>query len=211
MKEVRQTKMPELSPVKPAKVMARRTGERSEPGRSGVTSAGVYHQGPLPVSVLSAAALTKPFSSTPAWRNARRSLSIRLSRTRQARQAHEDIVVYPVAELLQADIHHIAVTLGHIRLGLGYRLVRRPSRAKAVAGLGARGKHRRLRRTPAGFTALALDGYGLRDLLPARPASPASYPVSVRQVAAVNGKAIGNHSWQFKRDPLGSKNDDISL
>jgi hypothetical protein len=26
----------------------------------------------------------------------------------------------------------------------------------------------------------------------------------------VNGKAIGNHSWQFKRDPLGSKNDDIS-
>jgi len=23
----------------------------------------------------------------------------------------------------------------------------------------------------------------------------------------VNGKAIGNHSWQFKRDPLGSKNN----
>ncbi len=30
------------------------------------------------------------------------------------------------------------------------------------------------RRAPAGFTALALDGYGLRDLLPARPAKPAS-------------------------------------
>jgi hypothetical protein len=26
----------------------------------------------------------------------------------------------------------------------------------------------------------------------------------------VNGKAIGNHSWQFKRDPLGSKNIFIS-
>jgi len=51
MKEVRQTKMPELSPVKPAVVTERRTGERSEPGRSGVTTAGVNHHGPLPVSV----------------------------------------------------------------------------------------------------------------------------------------------------------------
>src|SRR5665648_867640 len=40
MKEVRQTKMPELSPVKPAEVTERRTGERSEPDRSGVTPAG---------------------------------------------------------------------------------------------------------------------------------------------------------------------------
>jgi len=30
------------------------------------------------------------------------------------------------------------------------------------------------------------------------------------QVLDVNGKAIGNHSWQFKRDPLGSKNNFIS-
>ena len=40
MKEVRQPKMPELPPVKPAEVTERRTGERSEPGQSGVTFAG---------------------------------------------------------------------------------------------------------------------------------------------------------------------------
>jgi hypothetical protein len=45
------------------------------------------------------------------------------------------------------------------------------------------GKPRSLPRTPAGFTVQALDGYGLRDFLPARPARAASYPISVRQVA----------------------------
>src|SRR4051794_3035114 len=45
------------------------------------------------------------------------------------------------------------------------------------------GKPRSLPRTPAGFTVLALDGYGLCDFLPARPTSAASYPVSVRRVA----------------------------
>jgi transposase len=60
MKEVRQTEMPELSQVKPAEVTERRTGERSEPGRSGVTSAGVNRQGPLPVSVPNPEVLEKP-------------------------------------------------------------------------------------------------------------------------------------------------------
>ncbi len=60
MKEVRQTKMPELSPVKPAVVTERRTGERSEPGRSGVTTAGVNHHGPLPVSVPDPEVLERP-------------------------------------------------------------------------------------------------------------------------------------------------------
>ena len=45
------------------------------------------------------------------------------------------------------------------------------------------GKPRGLPRTPAGFTVQALDGYGLRDFLPARPTCAASYPVAVRQVA----------------------------
>src|SRR4051812_29296151 len=45
------------------------------------------------------------------------------------------------------------------------------------------GKSSSLRRTPAGFTTKALDGYGLCDFLPARPAMAASYPVSVRQAA----------------------------
>jgi hypothetical protein len=40
----------------------------------------------------------------------------------------------------------------------------------------------RLPRTPAGSTALVLDGYGLRDSLPARPTGDASDPLSVRQV-----------------------------
>ena len=49
----------------------------------------------------------------------------------------------------------------------------------------SRGKFDRLRRTPARSTPRVLDGYGLRDSLPARPAREASYPVSVRQVAAL--------------------------
>lgn len=50
MKEVRQTKMPELSEVKPAEVTE----------RSGVTSAGVNLHGSLPVSVLNPEVLEKP-------------------------------------------------------------------------------------------------------------------------------------------------------
>ena len=49
----------------------------------------------------------------------------------------------------------------------------------------SRSKPDSLHRTPAGFTALALDGYGLCDILPARPTSTASYPVSVRRVATL--------------------------
>ena len=49
----------------------------------------------------------------------------------------------------------------------------------------SRGKSDRLHRTPAGSTALAFDGSGLRDQLSARPTKDASYPVSVRQVAVL--------------------------
>ena len=49
----------------------------------------------------------------------------------------------------------------------------------------SRSKADSLRRTPAGFTVLALDGYGLCEWLPARPTSAASYPISVRRVATL--------------------------
>jgi hypothetical protein len=49
----------------------------------------------------------------------------------------------------------------------------------------SRGKPDRLPCTPAGFTSVPLGGYGLRCLLPARPVTSASYPVSVRQVAVL--------------------------
>jgi hypothetical protein len=49
----------------------------------------------------------------------------------------------------------------------------------------SRGKLDRLHCTPAGFTVVTLGGYGLRYQLLARPITPASYPVSVRQVAAL--------------------------
>ncbi len=49
----------------------------------------------------------------------------------------------------------------------------------------SRGKPDRLRCTPARFTAVTLGGYGLRYQLLARPVTPASYPVSVRQVAVL--------------------------
>jgi hypothetical protein len=43
----------------------------------------------------------------------------------------------------------------------------------------SRSKSDSLHRTPAGFTTLAIDGDGLRECLPARPTSAASYPISV--------------------------------
>ena len=49
----------------------------------------------------------------------------------------------------------------------------------------SRGKSDRLHRTPAKFTAMALDGYGLRDLVLTRPTITASYLVPVRRVAAL--------------------------
>src|SRR5713226_6564484 len=49
----------------------------------------------------------------------------------------------------------------------------------------SRSKPDSLHRTPAGFTVLALDGYGLCEWLPARPTSAASYPISVRRVATL--------------------------
>jgi hypothetical protein len=49
----------------------------------------------------------------------------------------------------------------------------------------SRSKADSLHRTPAGFTVLALDGSGLCDILPARPTSAASYPISVRRVATL--------------------------
>jgi len=49
----------------------------------------------------------------------------------------------------------------------------------------SRGKFDNLRRTPAEFTALDFDGYGLRCLMPTRPARTASYSVSFRQVTAL--------------------------
>src|SRR5215469_682208 len=55
------------------------------------------------------------------------------------------------------------------------------------------GKIERLHRTPAGSTALAFDGTGLCDQWPARPAKDASYPVSVRQVAALLHTSFRRH------------------
>ena len=55
------------------------------------------------------------------------------------------------------------------------------------------GKLGRLPRTPAGSTGLTLDGYGLRDQLLARPTKPASYPVSVRQVAVLLHASFRHH------------------
>ncbi len=46
----------------------------------------------------------------------------------------------------------------------------------------SRGKFDNLLRTTAGFTPMALDGYGLRCVWPVRPTVTASYPISVRRL-----------------------------
>ena len=45
---------------------------------------------------------------------------------------HQNIVVHPIEELLQIDIHHIPEARSDILLGLSYRLMRRTSRTKSV-------------------------------------------------------------------------------
>jgi hypothetical protein len=55
------------------------------------------------------------------------------------------------------------------------------------------GKSDRLPRTPAGSTALAFDGSGLCDSLPARPTKVASYPIPVRQVAVLLHTSFRRH------------------
>src|SRR4051794_18788296 len=68
-------------------------------------------------------------------------------------------------------------------------VVRRPCGPLSPAGLPSDtmqiswGKPSVLPRTSAGFTLSALDGYGLCDRQPARPAVAASYPVPVRRIA----------------------------
>lgn len=49
----------------------------------------------------------------------------------------------------------------------------------------SRSKPDSLHRTPARFTALALDGYGFCDILPARSTSDNSYPVSARRATTL--------------------------
>src|SRR5216684_2283248 len=53
-------------------------------------------------------------------------------------QPHQDIVVDPVEELLQVDIHHDVVAGRNVRLRLRHRLMRRAPRPKAEAMLGER-------------------------------------------------------------------------
>jgi hypothetical protein len=55
----------------------------------------------------------------------------------------------------------------------------------------SRGKFDNLHRTPAEFTVLDFDGYGLCYSLPTRPARTASHSVSVRQVTALLHASLG--------------------
>lgn len=57
----------------------------------------------------------------------------------------------------------------------------------------SRGKPNHFHRTLAGFTFSTFDGFGLRCLLPTRPIEPASYPVSVRQVAILLHASFRQH------------------
>ncbi len=59
-------------------------------------------------------------------------------------------------------------------LRAGQRISRLPQSRLRDTAQASRGNHNRLRHTPAGFTALALDGYGRRDHWPARPAKTAT-------------------------------------
>ena len=65
----------------------------------------------------------------------------------------------------------------------------------------SRDKPDRLLRATAEFTTSALDGYGLRDPLPARPAPYASYPVLVHRLASLLHAAfrprLATTPWRF--------------
>ena len=52
--------------------------------------------------------------------------------------SHQDIVVDSIEEFLQIQIHHDPITVAHVVLRLGYRLVGRPFRPETVAELRKR-------------------------------------------------------------------------
>src|SRR3984893_14933380 len=91
-----------------------------------------------PCGVPSSTGLTNPFSITPAVRNVRISFSIRLSLTPLGNLRHQSVVVDPIEELLQIQIHHPAIAFGDVLLRLFHRLMRRPPRTKPVAVFGKR-------------------------------------------------------------------------
>ena len=63
---------------------------------------------------------------------------MRLSAHPLGHQPHQDVVVDPVEELLQVDVHHNVVAGRDVRLRLCHRLMRRAPRPEAVARLGER-------------------------------------------------------------------------
>src|SRR5229473_2178773 len=61
------------------------------------------------------------------------SRSTRLSDTRFGHQPHQEVVVDPVKELLQVDVHHPAPARRKVFLRSRHRLMRRAARPKAIA------------------------------------------------------------------------------
>src|SRR4029077_15037089 len=105
---------------------------------------------------------------------------------------------YPLLRLSALEcLTSLADSLAYYAVCCSPRLGRVPSRVPQFRDRNmtqaSPGKFNRLPRTPAGSTALTLDGYGLRGSLAARPARDASYPVSVRQVAVLLHASFRHH------------------
>src|SRR5208337_969087 len=86
-----------------------------------------------PCGVPSSTGRTKPSSITPALRNARMSLSTRLSDAR-----HQAVVIDPVEKLFEIEIDHDVVAVGDVTLRLSHCLMGGAPRSKAVTVLGER-------------------------------------------------------------------------
>jgi hypothetical protein len=72
---------------------------------------------------------------------------------------HEDVVMDPIEELFEIDVHHPAPARLHVPLRLTHRIVRRASRPESIASLGKRGGESRLQDLEDGLLDEAIE-YG---------------------------------------------------
>ena len=76
-----------------------------------------------PCGVPSSVTLTRPSSKTPAFRNARTSLSTRVSRTYWGEPPHQEIVIDSIEKLLQIEVHDPSIAARKVRLRRRHRLM----------------------------------------------------------------------------------------
>ena len=82
-------------------------------------------------------ALTRPFSKTPAFKNAGQLQHACIGHA-PSQTTHQEVVIYSVEKFFEVEVHNPSIAARKVPLRGGHRLMRRPPRTKAVAVVGER-------------------------------------------------------------------------